>query len=155
MQVISPWLMIPGWVLPGVGWCIMHNFRLCICANTCIVLCTHNVLFQKVLDQQALVPKPYAFTFHLKSFENTAIPSAELFSHFWLHLLVLCVRRKKKSPETSFGSRQKKKEINLSSDQVPQKDNTHNLTWPHQNYWSYELKPKWETNCFLKQRTLN
>lgn len=93
----------------SVGWCIMHNFRLCICANTCIVLCTHNVLFQKVLDQQALVPKPYAFTFHLKSFENTAIPSAELFSHFWLHLLVLCVRRRKKSPETSFGSRQKKK----------------------------------------------
>lgn len=103
----------------------MHNFRLCICANTCIVLCTHNVLFQKVLDQQALVPKPYAFTFHLKSFENTAIPSAELFSHFWLHLLVLCVRKKKKH---LLAVDKKKKKINLSSDQVPQKDNTHNLT---------------------------
>lgn len=95
----------------------------------------HNVLFQKVLDQQALVPKPYAFTFHLKkqrtfilkSFENTAVPSAELFSNFWLHILVLCIR-KKKSPKSSFGSRQKKNKINLSSDQVPQKDNTHNLT---------------------------
>lgn len=112
----------------------MHNFRLCICANTCIVLCTHNVLFQKVLDQQALVPKLYAFTFHLKkqrtfilkSFENTAVPSAELFSHFWLHLLVLCAR--KKNHQKHLLAVDKKKKINLSSDQVPQKDNTHNLT---------------------------
>lgn len=35
VQLISPWLMIPGWVLPRVAWCIMYNFHLCIQAQTC------------------------------------------------------------------------------------------------------------------------